>query len=272
MKINRRITAGAAGLALAAVLGMGMAVPASASTSPPPTSYTTRWSGVVATAKSGSFTNVSAIVTVPKVNCSVTPGNFGAIVEADQWVGFTQPTTRSRGYSIIEQAGISEQCQPDQPPQSGAQYSSWFQLSPGHYWQHTWGGVPSTVAVRPGNRIFEEVRYGGGAYWLTIRNLSTGHWQNAVVKYRHLGGNAEVISSYSPMFDGNFTALADFGQVGYRSISLTDTHGKTGSLTSPAWTYERMIMLGVSSHNMISVPGVVFSHGTAFDVTWKGEQ
>jgi len=32
-----------------------------------------------------------------------------------------------------------------------------------------------------------------------------------------------------------------------------------------------VIMLGTVTNDMISVPGVVFSHGTAFDVTWKGE-
>jgi hypothetical protein len=211
---------------------------------------------MIAQPKSGSFTKVSAIVTVPKVNCSVTPGwtsPYGA--DSFHWVGFGESN------KTMEQAGVVASCEsPEQP-----NYSAQFEMYP---------ATPTTsvVAVHPGNRVFESVRYSGGEYWLTIRNMSTGRWQNMIVKSSDKRGNAEVITSHWSWLQ-NFGAvqLADFGQVGFRSISFTDSHGTTGSLTSPAWTYKRVIMLGTVTNDMISVPGVVFSHGTAFDVTWKGE-
>jgi Peptidase A4 family len=78
--------------------------------------------------------------------------------------------------------------------------------------------------------------------------------------------DAEVITEIPSSTSGT-VPLADFGQVGYRTIQVTSRSGRHGAMTpSGLWTTHAIDMLDSAGHNL-ALPGLARA-GQAFRITW----
>jgi hypothetical protein len=172
--------------------------------------------GYVALPKSGgatSFDHVLAHYFVPTLNCGMTPN---ATVE--HWAGLD-------GFSdsTLEQVGVVENCTSGSP----AYYTS-YDMYP---------AAPKTlpVSISPGQSVESSVSYNSstGRYSLMMINLTTGQsaTRSAACPTVCDNSSAEVMSS----------GTADFNEVNFEDIDVTDSAGLSGGLAGSSWNTDEVV-------------------------------
>jgi hypothetical protein len=265
VKINRRTAAAAAGLVLAAGLGLGMTAPASASVDPEAgvasaaitaqsatTMRTSNWAGYMA--YGGSFARVSAVVTVPTLNCRKTPsdGYPNGYPATDMWVALGGYHSNSEGTLL------SATCE-------GAVPGPWYP---------SLGGYEDAkfTHVRPGDHVYMAVSYSHGVYSFSLRDYTNG--SHDVVSGAVSGAgrtSAEAIITQGQEADGSgwiTDPLADSAanQFAKVSVSSVSGNGHTSSLTSRSWKTAKVIMAHGGTVN--EMPSSLSHGGSQFTVKW----
>lgn len=217
-----------------------------------PVDYSGNWSGYVATPKASgvkSFTYAAANVTVPSVNCSVTPTAF-----AYQWVGLDGWTD-----GTVEQDGVGDYCVNGSPT-----YFAWSEMYP--------AGVDVQFYLNPGDAVQESVNFVNGEYELSVTDVTSGQTFSVADTCASTCSNssAEVINEGYP--SGSYTGTADFGQVHFDTIIIGSKKKLGGLVNSTEWKTIQVDCLGGSGYIDTEPGPVATTTGTpaqsAFEDTW----
>ena len=199
-------------------------------------------SGYAAVPKPGGspdFTHVQSAYQVPAVNCAMTPNGIAQ----------TRAGLDGIGDDTVERVGISEACKNGAPS-----YTAWYQMFP------AMGSPALTFHPSPGDNVMASVTVAGGAYTLSIQDLTSG-MSFTVNKSCPgcLNSSAQVTAGSPPG-----KAPADFTSVHFTGIVVTDGAGVSGGLVNPAWHTDKLIQPG-SPH---TVAGALPAPYSAFTDTW----
>ena len=217
------------------------------------------WSGYVALKKGATFRYIQATFFVPYLNCPVSPGD--PVTYSSHWVGFDGVRD-----GTVEQDGFEADCLGAKPT-----YHAWWELFPKPE-------TPISLVVKGGDSITAIVFYSKTSKKFTlaiVNNTSGRHFSISlhcqVTCHR---SSAEVISEAPTGVEGGkdvLLPLADYQAVSYTDIAITETSGKSGGMTAPAWTTYKINQTSVSNNNtLVARPTPV--HADAFDSYWYLEQ
>jgi Peptidase A4 family len=208
------------------------------------TAYSTTWAGYAATGN--TFKKVSAIFSVPSVNCTVTPNAFSY-----HWAGldgFGNPTG--------ERAGVASLCYQGSP-----HYWAWYEMLP--------ESLVVDFTLKPGDATQSTVSYNSstGNYTLTVRDVTSR--QSFTVNKKCPAGStckrntAEVISEGFP--SAPYLGTADYGIENYVDTTLTSSAGHAGGFTDAAWAGWKVIQ----KRTVVDAMPSGLWGGKAFNITWK---
>ena len=217
------------------------------------TATSTNWSGYVVTGS--SFTNAIGSWIQPTVTCS-TGTEYAAF-----WVGID-------GYSdgTVEQTGTLAECFGGTPV-----YSAWYEFYP----LEAIIIIPSIV-VKPGDKIYTDVKYSGGEFILTIKDETTGKSFQKKGNQSATRSSAEWIAE-APCCSGSSPyPLADFGTAlfGKDSTSIANTNyavetSHSGAFnTFPGADVIAITMVNGTTSAQEAVPSSPSSDGSSFSIKW----
>ena len=217
------------------------------------TATSTNWSGYVVTGS--SFTNAIGSWIQPTVTCS-TGTEYAAF-----WVGID-------GYSdgTVEQTGTLAECVGGTPV-----YSAWYEFYP----LEAIITIPSLV-VKPGDKIYTDVKYSGGEFILTIKDETTGKSFQKKGNQSATRSSAEWIAE-APCCSGSSPyPLADFGTAlfGKDSTSIANTNyavetSHSGAFnTFPGADVIAITMVNGTTSAQEAVPSSPSSDGSSFSIKW----
>ena len=217
------------------------------------TATSTNWSGYVVTGS--SFTNAIGSWIQPTVTCS-TGTEYAAF-----WVGID-------GYSdgTVEQTGTLAECFGGTPV-----YSAWYEFYP----LEAIITIPSLV-VKPGDKIYTDVKYSGGEFILTIKDETTGKSFQKKGNQSATRSSAEWIAE-APCCSGSSPyPLADFGTAlfGKDSTSIANTNyavetSHSGAFnTFPGADVIAITMVNGTTSAQEAVPSSPSSDGSSFSIKW----
>jgi hypothetical protein len=217
------------------------------------TATSTNWSGYVVTGS--SFTNAIGSWIQPTVTCS-TGTEYAAF-----WVGID-------GYSdgTVEQTGTLAECFGGTPV-----YSAWYEFYP----LEAIIIIPSIV-VKPGDKIYTDVKYSGGEFILTIKDETTGKAFQKKGNQSATRSSAEWIAE-APCCSGSSPyPLADFGTAlfGKDSTSIANTNyavetSHSGAFnTFPGADVIAITMVNGTTSAQEAVPSSPSSDGSSFSIKW----
>jgi hypothetical protein len=224
------------------------------------TLVSTNWAGYAATGP--SFRSVSARWTVTKMRCRPGRAAYSAA-----WVGLGGFTGDSRG---LEQTGTDSSCTRG----GAARYAAWYELVP----------APAhriRMKVRPGHRMSANVTVRGPRVTLTLRNRTTHRRFVKRARMTNPGtASAEwIVETPSGCTSGHRCSvlpLGNFGRMRFTHASATSAGGHTGTISDPAWTYDRVLLSeGASARGLgngaAAVPSPLAPRGASFSVAYRAK-
>lgn len=217
-------------------------------------STSANWSGYAVTGSKDSVSDVKASWVVPAIQGTCPSTNQYAAF----WVGID-------GYSsnTVEQTGTSSDCQNGSPA-----YYAWYEFYPKA------SVTIASIPIAPNDKISAEVNYTGGAFTITISDLTTSKtFSSSATIHEAKRSSAEWIAE-APS-SGRVLPLADFGTVtfGYDNTNVKSTcyatvSGVTGPIGSFGSSVQTITMVTRSSSTKAQ-PSTLSSDGTSFSITWK---
>jgi hypothetical protein len=194
------------------------------------------WSGYAATGPAGTFTNVSATWTQPKVTCG------SQNTYSSSWVGLDGDTS-----STVEQLGTEADC-------SGgtAKYYAWYEMYPRP-------GYLIPITVNPSDVLSASVVASLRGFTLTLNDITTGKSFQTTQKLNSAARSSAEVIVEAP-WSGGVLPLANYGTVSF-SGATANSH-PLGS-QSP----ENIVM--VNPYGMKSTPTAFDSTNQAFSVNWS---
>ena len=176
---------------------------------------------------------MSAVYTVPSVNCGVTPTAF-----AYQWVGLDGDTD-----GTVEQDGVASFCFNGSPS-----YLAWWEMYP--------AALQEQFSLNAGDAVQSSVTYSGGNYILALTDITSGQTFSTAQACASTCNrtSAEVITEGYP--SSPYGGTADFGAENYSSIRVGNPNNHKGGMTDPAWTTDESIAQGASGTD--AQPGALY--------------
>jgi hypothetical protein len=214
----------------------------------------TNWAGYAVTAAAKGVTDVKGSWIVPKIQGTCPATNQ----YSSFWVGIDGFSSNS-----VEQTGTDSDCQG-----GAAVYYAWFEFypKPSH--------LISGLTISAGDTISAEVKYSGGKFTTTLRDVTTGQSYSASAKVNAQRSSAEWIAE-APSSSGGILPLADFGTVSfgtdYTSVASTNDatiSGTTGNIGSFA-NVVAITMVNNAGTATKAAPSSLSTDGTSFQVTWQ---
>ena len=245
----RAITlAGAVALALTALpVSSAMAATAPATSS---TVQSHAWAGYQATGQ--TFARVAAAWTVPAITCTGT----GPQGDPDSyfWAGF------GPGSSNSERVGVRELC-----TGTVGTYVAYLEMN-GKY-------EVQGIDPAPGDAVTAAVSYGAGAYHFALADSTQAHsfslsYACGAFTFGQGSCNRSTAEVIAGIWSAGMSPLADYHNVTFHSIAVTDRAGQRGSFaTNPQWTITKINEYdGV---NLAAVSSALSHSGTQFTDTWR---
>jgi hypothetical protein len=200
-----------------------------------------------------TFRFVSARWTVPSLVCSATDAPQYALVSVG--LGTSSGGTQTGSESIIMQA--------ERTSGAGCTYNSYIGIN---------GATEIQQAPNVGDRVVTSVRYVSGKYRFTWTDLtaSSRSWQKTLKCTVYCSRASAQVAVGLPQ--AGYSPLADYHQVAFHAIAVTDAHGHKGSFArSTHWARTRY---NEYDHKYSSASGPAASSsrlsasGTAFTDTW----
>jgi peptidase A4-like protein len=213
------------------------------------TTSSTNWSGYATYGNGTNFTSVKGRWVQPAASCPTNKAQYSSF-----WVGID-------GYdsSSVEQIGTDADCIGTNRPS----YYAWYEMYPAF-------PVNLSMKVSPGDTMAGSVTISGSTFTLTIKDVTTG--QSFTTKQSQIGlalGSAEWVAEAPSSCNSHsckVLPLANFGKVKF-SGSYTTGDGHTGSISDPAWSNDKIVMV-TSGGGVKAQPSALNSAGTAFSVNW----
>ena len=216
----------------------------------------------------GAFRSVHATWVMPSISC---PGESSPGFNGEAWFGVGMGHSWSASEQVVARAFCTG---------TVASYVAYFEV----------GGVQATgsgggaLSPAPGDRISATVSYLG--VFRYVAGSSTYH----VSRYRfaitdltqkksatvvdssdclaHRCDHSTVTVTAGTPFAG-YSALADYGNVTFSNIGITDTRGHRGSFANTRrWKIEKLVEFQRSPHSLAASPSPLTHHGTQFSVSW----
>lgn len=212
------------------------------------------WSGYVVAASPGSVTDVRGSWMVPSLSCTSSSSYVALWVGMD---GFTSTT--------VEQTGILGECVGGAPT-----YVAWYELYPRP--MH----IIASLAISAGDVVSAEVSYVGGAFVISLADLTTGLSFTTSVKMKSAQRSSAEWIVEAPSSGGGLLPLANFG-VAYFGYDYTfqpqtcyaTVNGITGGIGSFGSSVWQVTMVSLSNPSQLKAqPSPLSSDGTSFYVTW----
>ena len=205
----------------------------------------TNWAGYadetnLANPQSGVVTDVQGIWTVPTVNCASGDG-YSAM-----WLGIDGDSSNT-----VEQTGTEQDCVNGSPA-----YSAWYEFYPKRSYN-------ISMAIRPGDVMFAEVRYAGGVFTATLANQTTGASFSIKQKVHADRSSAEWI--VEAPYSGGVLPLANFGTAKFSSAQATIS-GVTGGILNSNWQDDPITMETTGGTIKAAISDV---RNGGFSVTWE---
>jgi hypothetical protein len=212
----------------------------------------TNWAGYAAARPGTTFRYVQATFFVPYVDCASTPNAFSS-----HWVGLDGLRSRT-----VEQLGVEAGCAGAIP-----EYYAWYEMYPGN--------ESSVFFVKPGNSIVASVRYNSRVkiFTLSLDDTTTGQHFSRFLKCAASScprSSAQVISESPSDSTGRALPLADYRASSFSDITVADSLGHRGTLSSRWWNTDQIIEVGGSSGSVAGQPTSLFQ-GRAFGNYWFRE-
>ena len=173
------------------------------------------------------------------------------------WVGLDGYNSTS-----VEQLGTDSDCVSGAPS-----YYAWYEMYPGN--------EASSFSVKPGNSIVASVYYNKHTkmFLLTLRDTTTGqHFSHSLPCMAALcqRASAQIISESPADGSGQALPLADYRASSFSGISVTDSRGHHGTLSSSRWNTYEIIQVNSTANTVTAQPTSLF-RGTAFNDYWFRE-
>jgi hypothetical protein len=194
------------------------------------------WSGYAATGPAGTFTNVSATWTQPKVACG------SQNTYSSYWVGLDGDTS-----STVEQLGTEADCSGGQ-----AKYYAWYEMYPRP-------GFSIPITVKPGDVLSASVVASLRGFTLTLNDVTTGKSFQTTQKLNSAQRSSAEVVVEAP-WSGGVLPLANYGTA---SFSGATANGSALGSLHP----ENIVM--VNPYGMKSTPTAFDSTNQAFSVNWS---
>jgi hypothetical protein len=212
----------------------------------------TNWAGYAVARPGAVFRYVQATFFVPYVDCVGTPNAYSS-----HWVGLDGLNSRT-----VEQLGVEAGCSGTTP-----QYYAWYEMYPGN--------EASAFFVKPGNSIVASVYYNEHTkmFLLTLLDTTTGQHFSHSLKCTATSctrASAQIISESPADSSGQALPLADYRASSFSGISVTDSLGHRGTLSSSRWNTYEIIQINSSANTVAAQPTSLF-RGTAFNDYWFRE-
>ena len=212
----------------------------------------TNWAGYAAARPGTVFRYVQATFFVPYVDCTSTPNAFSS-----HWVGLDGLNSHT-----VEQLGVEAACVGTSP-----QYYAWYEMYPGN--------ESSAFSVNAGNSIIARVYYRQKAkmFVLGLNDTTTGqHFSRSLdcAAASCSRSSAQVISESPANSTGQALPLADYRASSFSGVSVTDSRGHRGTLSSRWWNRYQIIEVGAANNSVAGQPTSLFQ-GKAFDNYWFRE-
>ncbi len=220
----------------------------------------TNWSGYADT--SDTFRTLSSSWVQPAVNCTA-GGLLGLkplqATYSSFWVGLD-----GYGSSSVEQTGTDSDCTSSHTPS----YYAWYEMYPA-------GSVTISATqypVHPGDVMNGLVTSdaAGSSFTLTINDATRGWTYSTTLAGSGLTrASAEFVAEAPSQCIALFCRqlpLADFGTVNFSNASVTDTAGKSGTISG---FNDADIQMASQSGTVKATPSALTAGGSAFSVTWS---
>ncbi|HVB93140.1 MAG TPA: G1 family glutamic endopeptidase [Acidimicrobiales bacterium] len=220
----------------------------------------TNWSGYADTG--ATFRTLSSTWVEPTVNCTA-GGLLGLpslqATYSSFWVGLD-----GYGSSSVEQTGTDSDCTSSHTPS----YYAWYEMYPA-------GSVTIPTAqypVHPGDMMNGLVTSdaAGTSFTLTLSDATRGWTYSTTLAGSGLTrASAEFVAEAPSQCIAAFCrqlALADFGTVNFSVASVTDTAGKTGTISAFS---DADIQMASQTGTVKATPSALSPDGSAFSVTWS---
>ena len=212
----------------------------------------TNWAGYAVARPGAVFRYVQATFFVPYVDCVGTPNAYSS-----HWVGLDGLNSRT-----VEQLGVEAGCSGTSP-----QYYAWYEMYPGN--------EASAFFVKPGNSIVASVYYNKHTkmFLLTLLDTTTGqHFSHSLecTATSCTRASAQIISESPADGSGQALPLADYRASSFSGISVTDSLGHRGTLSSSRWNTYEIIQINSSANTVAAQPTSLY-RGTAFNDYWFRE-
>ena len=184
------------------------------------------WSGYVAAQPPASFSCVEAGWVEPEITCGAGDSAVGI------WVGIGGYTSVDLGIfddgRALERAGTGVDCE-----SGSAKHYAWHQAEPHDASDQPFSPDPTQhgeMVIGAGDRIWAQVRYGDGAYQMTVANLST---EEARSSSQASTGNRRSSAEWVVSGEEG-EALARFSVVTFTG-GLSTMAGEAGAIGSASW-------------------------------------
>jgi hypothetical protein len=213
------------------------------------TTASTNWSGYATYGNGTSFTSVKARWVQPAVSCPTS-----RVQASSFWVGLDGYTSNS-----VEQTGTDADCVGTNRPS----YYAWYELYPA-------APVNAALKISPGDTIAASVNASGSSFSLRIKDVTTGQSFSTTKTFSGAAlSSAEWVAeapSSCTVHSCKVLPLANFGKVRF-SGSYTTGDGHTGTISDPAWSNDKVVMV-TNGGGVKAQPSGLNSAGTAFSVNW----
>jgi Peptidase A4 family len=216
------------------------------------------WSGYAVNGSAGSITAAQGSWTVPAVACASAGTTYSSF-----WVGIDGFQS-----STVEQTGTDSDCS-----NGAASYYAWYEFYPNPSYK-------ASMKVHPGDEMKATVSYSGGAFKVTLKDVTTGASFSKSAKVSGAArSSAEFIAeapSICRLFQCHLASLSNFGTVGFgmdntgvaMSCGLI-MNGVAGSIGSFGSSVQSISMVSQTNHAVVkAVPSALSSDGTSFTIQW----
>jgi hypothetical protein len=156
----------------------------------------------------------------------------------------------------VEQGGSSAECVNGVP-----QYATWWEMFPTN-------AITTVFSISAGNKITARVTYKPATttFVISVKDITTGRsfteHEQCASDITCDRSSADVIAEDVGEFGGSsFFPLADYGTMGFRGASVTDTAGHSGTITGSNW---------LNAAVTESAGGITYASVSALDRTGNG--